>query len=596
MSNYNTRLSNNNTDLQTILDTIKTLPDEGMQVEESKIITKTATGKELVSLNDVSEVPHNISVSVRGKNLVPDSYFDTMKTNNPGYFTYDKTTRTLTMTAENTTSNSVGLHCLLSDFVENGKTYTFSLDVRGTSGKRIRAGWDDGNYAYITLTEEYTRVNFTTTASEANSSKRIIIYTVASGGLGVGEWFQFDNVQIEEVKEGATATATAYTPYIEDFSTVTLKVLGKNLLPFPYYDDSKTIAGVDITVNDDRSVTLKGTATGNVYFFLDRGTDFGEIGMNAMDTEFGSNGVYTCSKRLYYNYVNKTVSINIKSGVTVDETLYPQVELSNKKATSYEPYIEPVAYPVGVDGTVEGIKSISPNMTLIADGVHMDVTYRRSFGMQNEYDRFWDAYQENGKRTYYLSAFSGINGGNLWDEKLFRPKYDIKPTRADSMFRFMAIKDLETHLNNCGVALDTSNTTHFNLFFGESKCEIIPTIDITGLADGGTTTSMFSGCYSLHTLRKLIVKETISFNNGFLEKCNKLKNLIIEGTIGKNGFNVQWSTELTHDSLMSIINALKDYSGDTSGTAWTVTIGATNKAKLTEEELTIASNKGWTVN
>jgi hypothetical protein len=50
-------------------------------------------------------------------------------------------------------------------------------------------------------------------------------------------------------------------------------------------------------------------------------------------------------------------------------------------------------------------------------------------------------------------------------------------------------------------------------------------------------------------------------------------------------------TKLTHDSLMSIINALPVSTG-----GYTCTLNATNLAKLTDEEKAIAIDKGWTLN
>ena len=52
---------------------------------------------------------------------------------------------------------------------------------------------------------------------------------------------------------------------------------------------------------------------------------------------------------------------------------------------------------------------------------------------------------------------------------------------------------------------------------------------------------------------------------------------------------------LDHESLLSVVNCLKDYSADTSGTVWKVTLGATNLAKLTADEKAIATGKGWTL-
>ena len=75
-------------------------------------------------------------------------------------------------------------------------------------------------------------------------------------------------------------------------------------------------------------------------------------------------------------------------------------------------------------------------------------------------------------------------------------------------------------------------------------------------------------------------------------ECSALVDLNIVGTINATGLNVQQSP-LSHDSLMSIINALADKTG-VSGT-WKVTLGATNLAKLTADEIAIAEGKGWTL-
>ena len=60
-----------------------------------------------------------------------------------------------------------------------------------------------------------------------------------------------------------------------------------------------------------------------------------------------------------------------------------RVELSNiqlevgSTATDYEPYIEPQTVTANADGTVDGLTSISPNMTIMSDteGVVIDMTY-----------------------------------------------------------------------------------------------------------------------------------------------------------------------------------------------------------------------------
>ena len=207
-------------------------------------------------------------------------------------------------------------------------------------------------------------------------------------------------------------------------------------------------------------------------------------------------------------------------------------------------------------------------------------------GQKSEYDRFWDICQQNGKRENYQYAFAGYG----WDENLLIPKYDLIPTRADYMFAANTqCFDLVEHLNGLGIKLDTSNCVYVGAMFAYCHFCRVGVLDIT------KTTSTYSifGNSCIVTIDKLIVKDdgSTAFDSTFY-KCTYLENLTIEGAIGQNGFDVQWSP-LTHDSLMSIINALADKSG-TSGT-WTVTLGSTNKAKLTEAELLIAENKGWTV-
>ena len=84
----------------------------------------------------------------------------------------------------------------------------------------------------------------------------------------------------------------------------------------------------------------------------------------------------------------------------------------------------------------------------------------------------------------------------------------------------------------------------------------------------------------------------ISSSDAF-DGSSALKDIIIEGEISYNGVNFVVSTKLTHDSLMSIINHLKDFSGTT--TTMTCTLGATNLAKLTDAEKAIATEKGWSL-
>lgn len=178
--------------------------------------------------------------------------------------------------------------------------------------------------------------------------------------------------------------------------------------------------------------------------------------------------------------------------------------------------------------------------------------------VQQVWNKFWDTFQDYGKRTNYMYAFYR----QYWTDEIYKPKYTIdfnSSTGATSTFSYSNITDTIVDIN-------VSNAKLENTFNGANVV----------------------------TIRKLIVDNNTTFNSSFTN-CSNLEKLIIDGTIGQNGFNVQWSKKITHESLMSIINALEDKSADTSGTEWKVIIGTSNMAKLTTEEINIAYDKGWVI-
>lgn len=88
-----------------------------------------------------------------------------------------------------------------------------------------------------------------------------------------------------------------------------------------------------------------------------------------------------------------------------------------------------------------------------------------------------------------------------------------------------------------------------------------------------------------------IPSSLISFSSVALLGCERIKHLISHPE-----FNVaarfSYNNMLTHDSLVNLLNNLKDLTGET---AKTLTLGTENLAKLTVEEKAIATNKNWTL-
>lgn len=73
--------------------------------------------------------------------------------------------------------------------------------------------------------------------------------------------------------------------------------------------------------------------------------------------------------------------------------------------------------------------------------------------------------------------------------------------------------------------------------------------------------------------------------------CSNLTNITFaDGSIINNSTSFSACTKLTVNSILNILNILKDLTGATSAT---LTLGAGNLAKLTDEQKAIATNKNW---
>lgn len=217
-------------------------------------------------------------------------------------------------------------------------------------------------------------------------------------------------------------------------------------------------------------------------------------------------------------------------------------------------------------------------------------------GKQAEYDAFWDAYQENGTRTYYALAFSG----KAWVDSIFKPKHNIVVTGyADYLFSQTGITDIKGLLEAQGRVLDTSGATTLNMSFYSSSITHLPTIDCSGVNRSTGMQYLINGNANLVSVEKVIMPDPtlISNYNSFLSGCPKLETVVIEGVIGKGGIAVDASTKLSHDSIVSIINAL---STTTSGLAITLSKTAVNNAFTggvdgSEWQALIATKPKWTI-
>ncbi|MCR5637140.1 MAG: leucine-rich repeat domain-containing protein [Clostridiales bacterium] len=103
---------------------------------------------------------------------------------------------------------------------------------------------------------------------------------------------------------------------------------------------------------------------------------------------------------------------------------------------------------------------------------------------------------------------------------------------------------------------------------------------------------VFEQCRNLKTVS---LPNSITYTNTAtlipFSGCSNLESVTLE-----QGFNASIklnnSTKYSHDNILSWFNALYDRSADTTNT---LTIGSTNLAKMTAQEIAIATAKNWTI-
>lgn len=303
-----------------------------------------------VRIDDVSPIEHEMKVQLtteRGKNL-----FD------PIYSTHGTTHHQIEM------RNSIN--------VVQGAVYVISVDKVFTqldvylefddgSESKVIAGYNNTMYYFKMSNNAFSyggNANVGVTKTFDKSIKRFRLFLVGQDSAG---WDVEPLVQLEE-----GTVATEYEPY-KPYADFTAMAPKKNLIKYPYYQNSKTLNGVTFTNNEDGSVTVNGTATASVAHFLQcsvgnyTGVYTLSGGINnqlymqvGMYTDSGSwiksVNQYGVSKTITCENYRLDICVYVPGGATVDNvTVYPQFE-EGPKATEYEPYTLAPAVRVTSEG------------------------------------------------------------------------------------------------------------------------------------------------------------------------------------------------------------------------------------------------------
>ena len=346
-----------------------------------------------VRIDDAVPVQHQLALQVKSKNLVPQPYDFTTRTVGGVTFTANEDG---TVTANGTATEDAYIRLCSGVPLQLHTQYTISGCPTG--------GGSTTYTLYMTGSDWCTGENYdnaTPNGGQFIPNKErpggydvcIVVYSgVVCNDL-------IFNPQIEE-----GATATAYTKGV-DPAAVTVRRNGKNLVPYPYTDGSKTITGVTFTVNDDRSITLNGTESSGVstYYEVSRtaallpgstytltgcpdgGTSIPYklyVSAPAGVTDWYTGDIFDCGKGATFTVTKSAIIrilIVVSSGTVCDHVVFkPQIEVG-AAATAYEPYTTPTEYTPAADGTVTGVLTLDPVTTLTTDsaGAVLEAEYSR---------------------------------------------------------------------------------------------------------------------------------------------------------------------------------------------------------------------------
>lgn len=271
----------------------------------------------------------SVKMPSNGENLTPYPYEDSDKTENgitflTGYYSG--------ITINGATDLSVGY--IVADNLDlTAGNYTFSSGCNSATipnGVMIQLCYlENGSVKGLTSQLSGSKLQETFSIDDTIAQKKFRVVIVLNQDMS-------DSFSVNDLVFLPTLVKS------ENKEVLKVSYNSKNLLPYPWADTTKTQNGITFTDNRDGSLTISGTATAETYFILQRGKNYGSQPINAMLTESATNGEYAVSKRIFYNSNSKVLSVNILKGATINETIYPQIELGTTATDHVSYYHETV--------------------------------------------------------------------------------------------------------------------------------------------------------------------------------------------------------------------------------------------------------------
>lgn len=231
-------------------------------------------------------------------------------------------------------------------------------------------------------------------------------------------------------------------------------------------------------------------------------------------------------------------------------------------------------------------------------------------------------------KQYYITGVDLLPDNYQYDGSVGNLIKNSENNVLSLKFDTSNVSDFQYFFNNCKVAaipeIDTSNATSVGYMF--SGCSYLLTIPELDFSNVTSSMYLFQSCTKLISLPNLNLIKNTSLNYTFYGcsslvsigeiRCDSVssistvfgysnvsslmhvggfKNLGMKSSVsGTSSSFLNYLPNLTHESAVNIINGLYDRA--TAGySVLTLKLHANTLALLSDEEIAIATNKGWTI-
>ena len=346
-------------------------------------------------------------------------------------------------------------------------------------------------------------IRFYTDEDDGNGGEKGVLKTVSGALLHVVDVLAKPAKKfvatLEPIQSGSGDPSPENIRPITGHTGANVVMTGKNLLPFPYVHDTRTINDVTFTVNNDGSVTATGTPTATASFYILNSStlnlpdlDGKTVALSGCPSGGSTSTFYISGFRLANSgegsvsdtgtgktfvwstgtYTNYNIAINIKVGTVIPSnglTFYPQLELGST-AYTYEEYKAqtiPVTFPDAA-GTVYGGTLTNEggewNLRVDSEMTDLGSLNWKAYGQQESYGGLFYSDAKSSKIKYgsndevytvceiYLGVPNRMSGtiGSVSE----MPNSSIRVRNGDGR---LYVRD-DTHISDNGAAFTTAVT------------------------------------------------------------------------------------------------------------------------------------------